>query len=1320
MPPCGPRNGRARSSGSLQFGMSRSEEDVREQTKEKSHRFSGLKDSLRRSFRVPSRDEQERRPKGKPKDRSQVVMGSWAGGEDAGRKKRSNSRDSGGGHRQAGRTCSPQGRKNGHPDRSRIRRARSDVGSRRNLRVTKLSTQQTLSQRNLRNKDVSRQMKASAKAREIKTFYNSTEYVEGENGATKKYRLQNSPNKTGDGIQDLDSRSYTSTETLVDLVSQEEEDEDGRHGKSRRPKECVTGYDDLKETTIGTSRLRKSYKLRRSKSDVNVSYRGRGRGEFWDPNDGHRSSPYKKHIPSEKRSPYLMKQDFRERMIEDKMDSSPRSPVKARRKRRPGDGQVSSTLRGSLSDVDVSYRGNRKGHTSPRHHPTRRPIPVDNDPKDAIFKDAEAVETDDRRKHNRTRDHRRRFGMPSNLRRSMSDVDVSYHATNRAYNTSPTRHEQFLYNVPPVEYAEDCSEGKISDENLVILGSFKAGEDTGRKGKDGRTPTEPIGAGAKIVTGLVDSVKQSLGIPGEEVKEGETTYTDHLPDLIQGWATRQYTESKKNDDSGLIHSLKESLLSSARMDETKQHPGRKGGTTDPPGLLGSWAGGEDSGRKSTDEPGPLGFLGSLRRSFRMSSGEDPSPYGGEGEPVSPVFTGTFVSGENTGRNRKGGTSGPENVKNNSKGRSRTRRFRTNSHSTGKGKHKVIRLSTQQQCCLRNPGDFVRRRNPSTKCANYVEVDRQEYEMVDDAEGRDICTGKTSNNKQDEHRDDVAVCWLEDDGTESEDSEQSLIYSSGNGSDGDVEEECRVRMLPRNRKSPGLRRSLSDFDISYDESGIRSPTGMPKICRSTSDEYWSNIRGSASDFCISNTSVEDMYVIGNDNKRKHTAPTIDRRVAERLRSTKPWAKQQCKDDKGSSNKKKRNKERVSGVAERLLYNAPPMEYVEDSSDEKLSDENLVIMGSFKAGEDNTSRRRSSQPIGAGANILSGFVTGAKTFLRIPEKSTVEDRGRYEDHIPSIVHNMVIGEDAGKKQEENSSLLDRCKKFFASWTTGESEKRRPAFVGSWEGGEDTGSHRDAGNSGFINSLKESLWGDSPPGTREQFGWDGDKRKPPISSWVGDEDTGRDRSNATEDSGPLGFLVSRVRSFWLPSDKDGRAGKQDKPAGSVLTGSWAGGEDTGRDHEERKGSPSFMDKLPSLTISPPPDEKSNRNTDNKETVSWLSPRTWWSAIKDLFDTESNEKADPSWAGPACRRKGYRRKSYDKNSEQNTLHVPPVSWWPGNKNTKRRRGSNLSSDFSDSSFSMSDLDWFSKVAGRKKTERRRKKTDRKATLGPFQGILD
>ncbi|XP_035698046.1 uncharacterized protein LOC118431071 isoform X2 [Branchiostoma floridae] len=602
----------------------------------------------------------------------------------------------------------PQGRKNGYPGRSRIRRARSDVGSRRNLRVTKLSTQQTLSQRNLKNKDVSRQIKVSAKAREIKTFYNSTEYVEGENGATKKYKLQNSPNKNEDGIQDLDSRSSTSAETPVNLDSQEEDEDCWRHG-SRRPRECVTGYDDLKETTIGTSRLRKSYKLRRSKSDVNVSYRGRGRGEFWDPNDGHRSSPYKKHIPSEKRSPYLMKQDFRERMIEDEMDASPRSPVKARRKRRPGDGQVSSTLRRSLSDVDVSYRGNRKGHTSPRHRPTRRPIPVDNDPKDAIFKDAEAVETDDRRKHNRTRDHRRRFGMPSNLRRSMSDVDVSYHATNRAYNTSPTRHEQFLYNVPPVEYAEDCSEGKISDENLVILGSFKAGEDTGRKGKDGRTPTEPIGAGAKIVTGLVDSVKQSLGIPGEEVKEGETTYTDHLPDLIQGWATRQYTESKKNDDSGfmdnlkgrfnsffgddskgrkqgehvihgswvggedagrqetvndsgLIHSLKESLLSSARMDETKQHPGRKGGTTDPPGLLGSWAGGEDSGRKSTDEPGPLGFLGSLRRSFRMSSGEDPGPYGGEDEPVSPVFTGTFVSGETTGRNRKGGTSAPSSFR----------------------------------------------------------------------------------------------------------------------------------------------------------------------------------------------------------------------------------------------------------------------------------------------------------------------------------------------------------------------------------------------------------------------------------------------------------------------------------------------------------------------------------------------------------------------------------------------------------------------------------------------------------------------------------
>ncbi|KAI8517276.1 hypothetical protein Bbelb_058570 [Branchiostoma belcheri] len=101
-----PRNGRARSSGSIQFGMSRSEEDVREKTKEKSHSFSGLKDSLRRSFRVPSRDEQERRPKAKPKDRSQVVMGSWAGGEDSGRKKRSNSRDSSGSHRQASRTCS--------------------------------------------------------------------------------------------------------------------------------------------------------------------------------------------------------------------------------------------------------------------------------------------------------------------------------------------------------------------------------------------------------------------------------------------------------------------------------------------------------------------------------------------------------------------------------------------------------------------------------------------------------------------------------------------------------------------------------------------------------------------------------------------------------------------------------------------------------------------------------------------------------------------------------------------------------------------------------------------------------------------------------------------------------------------------------------------------------------------------------------------------------------------------------------------------------------------------------------------------------------
>ncbi|XP_066296222.1 RNA-binding protein with serine-rich domain 1-like isoform X2 [Branchiostoma lanceolatum] len=128
-----PRNGRARSSGSLQFGMSRSEEDVREKTKEKSHSFSGLKDSLRRSFRVPSRDEQERRPKGKPKDRSQVVMGSWAGGEDAGRKKRSNSRDSGGGHRQASRTCSTGSSRSGSGRQSggSVRRTASTGSSRR-------------------------------------------------------------------------------------------------------------------------------------------------------------------------------------------------------------------------------------------------------------------------------------------------------------------------------------------------------------------------------------------------------------------------------------------------------------------------------------------------------------------------------------------------------------------------------------------------------------------------------------------------------------------------------------------------------------------------------------------------------------------------------------------------------------------------------------------------------------------------------------------------------------------------------------------------------------------------------------------------------------------------------------------------------------------------------------------------------------------------------------------------------------------------------------------------------------------------------------
>ncbi|XP_078696849.1 uncharacterized protein LOC144924976 isoform X2 [Branchiostoma floridae x Branchiostoma belcheri] len=128
-----PRNGRARSSGSLQFGMSRSEEDVREKTKEKSHSFSGLKDSLRRSFRVPSRDEQERRPKAKPKDRSQVVMGSWAGGEDSGRKKRSNSRDSSGSHRQASRTCSSGSNRSGSGRQSggSVRRTASAGSSRR-------------------------------------------------------------------------------------------------------------------------------------------------------------------------------------------------------------------------------------------------------------------------------------------------------------------------------------------------------------------------------------------------------------------------------------------------------------------------------------------------------------------------------------------------------------------------------------------------------------------------------------------------------------------------------------------------------------------------------------------------------------------------------------------------------------------------------------------------------------------------------------------------------------------------------------------------------------------------------------------------------------------------------------------------------------------------------------------------------------------------------------------------------------------------------------------------------------------------------------
>ncbi|XP_019637217.1 PREDICTED: uncharacterized protein LOC109479670 [Branchiostoma belcheri] len=1315
-----PRNGRARSSGSIQFGMSRSEEDVREKTKEKSHSFSGLKDSLRRSFRVPSRDEQERRPKAKPKDRSQVVMGSWAGGEDSGRKKRSNSRDSSGSHRQASRTCSPNGRRDGHPDRTRVRRAKSDVGSRRNLRVTKLSTQQTLSHKNLRNRDISKQLKAKSKAREIEAY----EYFEDDDGAAKRYRQQSSDDEIGQWIQDRDSTSFTSAENSQ-VYLEEEDDIDvpqsPRHGNLRRPGECVTGLDDIKERTKTISRLRKSFKLRRSKSDVNVSYRGKEIGESVSPNDDQKSSPYKKHRPSERRSPQEVQQDFREPIVEDEMDALPRSPVtdhvKSRRKRQRGDLQMSSNLRRSMSDVDVSYRGNRKGRTSPRPRPTRRPVPRDNNPEDRKCGDrADAAKKDDQRKqhsqeHENSRRHYNVVATPSNLRRSMSDVDVSYHATDR--ETSPTHHKRLMYNAPPVEFAEDSSEEKTHGDNPVILGSFKAGEDTGRKGRDGRKPAEPVGAGAKIVTGLVDSVKQSLGIHEEDVIEGETTYREQLPDLIQGWATRQYTDSKKNDDTGLINNLKQTFLESTGMHQPR---GRKGGTSESPWFLGTCAGGEDSGRNHTDEPGPFSFLGGLRRSFRTSSGED-HPYGGEDEPVSPasVFSGTTVGGEDTGRNRKSGTSRYEDGKNNSQDRSRTRRFQVYPDCQGKKKHRVIRLSTQQQFCVRSRGGCDRQRH--AECPNYADAYHpEECEMLDDSEEGDSCTGEMSN-MEDESMDDVRIKrsnWLEEEDSGSEGSEQSLIYESDDsgGYERDVEKSSRC-LLPGKHKSSDRRRSHSDFGISYDENEIRPPIVFPRIRRSTSNEYWSNVR--FSDMCTSYTSVDDMYVMDTDPKRRCIAPRNDKRACERLCTKKASAREECKDKKSSLKREKRNKKgiRTCNSKKKILYNAPPMEYVVDSSDEKLSDENLVILGSFKAGEDNTSRRRGSQPIGAGAEMFSDFVGGCKKILRIPEEETVEDRGTYGDHIPGIVYNMVAGGEAEKnrREDENSSgFLASLKRRFNSWTTGgESEKRRPAFMGSWEGGEDTGSQRDAGNSGFINSLKQSLWGNS--WAREQPGRDGDQRVPPVGSWAGGEDTGKDRNHVTGDSGPLGFLSSRVKSFWMPSDKDGRAGRVGWADG------WTGGEDTGRDQQEGKGPPSVLDKLPSFKISPPPEDKCTRKSDDGENgLSWFSPRTWWSAIRDLFGMASEDESEPRWAVPGYQKQRCRRRSGDKNMDPNSLS--PMCWWSGNKNYDRRRGSGDSSTSSGSEFSLPDLGLFSSVPGRKKTERQRRKADRRGALGPFQGI--
>ncbi|XP_066296217.1 filaggrin-like isoform X2 [Branchiostoma lanceolatum] len=348
-----------------------------------------------------------------------------------------------------------------------------------------------------------------------------------------------------------------------------------------------------------------------------------------------------------------------------------------------------------------------------------------------------------------------------------------------------------------------------------------------------------------------------------------------------------------------------------------------------------------------------------------------------------------------------------------------------------------------------------------------------------------------------------------------------------------------------------------------------------------------------------------------------------------------------EDTGSSHgKASDDSRRSSGSSGKLLYNAPPMEYVVDSSDNKLSDENLVILGSFKAGEDNTGRRRGSQPIGRGAAMLSDFASGVKTFLRIPETETVEDRGTYEDHIPGIVHNMVIGGQAGKNQEENSpSLLDSLKSSFDSWTTGESEKRRPSFVGSWKRGEDTGSHRDAGNSGFMNSLKQSLWGDS-----------------------------------------------------------------------------------GRDQQESR-----------VQIFPPQNEKSTKRSDDKENMDWFSPRSWWSSIEDLLGMAPDEERAPRRAGPACGNQRHRRRSSDKNVDPNTLS--PMDMYPRRRRgsnasavssasrTERRRSSDKNTDLntlsplsylkssgrrrssasSVSGSSMPDLSWFSNMPGKKKKEKKK-----------------